>query len=85
MILQGVIKPQEGISNDTLTGTHKSSNTTSRRRDCYGAKKPNNLVVISKSYIEKTKAVILNNKAMKAEKKSTKARQSRKFIRDGTF
>jgi len=52
----------------TLTYTHKSSNTTSRREDCYRAKKLNNLMVISKSYIKKMKAFMLNNKAIKASK-----------------
>jgi len=38
-----------------------------------------------KSYIERTKAFTLNNKAIKALKKaSTKARQSRNLSRDGT-
>ena len=42
-----------------------SSSTTGRRVTCYGANKPNNLVVTSKSYIEKTKTLKHNNQAMK--------------------
>jgi len=48
-------------SNNTFT-YNKSSNTTNRRRDSYGVNKPSNRVVTSKSYIEKTKAFMHNNK-----------------------
>jgi len=56
-----------GISNNN-TCIDKSSNIIGRPRACYGANKPSNLVVTSNSYIEKTKMLMYNNKAMKAAK-----------------
>jgi len=56
------------ISNNTLTIIDRSSNTASMRGPCYEANKLNNLVVTSQSYIEKTKTLVHNNKAVIASK-----------------
>ena len=57
-----------GISNSTLSCIDISSNTIGKRGACYRANKPNNLVIISKSYIEKAKMLMHNNKAIKESK-----------------
>ena len=53
-ILQEVVKPHRHSKN-ILTCIDKSNNSTSKRRDYYGVKKPINLLVISKSHKETVK------------------------------
>ena len=72
-------------SNNTLTCIVKLSKLQAGVGIVIEQTTQNNLVVISKSYIEKTKAFTLSNTVIKALKKFTKARQSRKLIRGGTF
>ena len=51
-----------------LTYIDISSRSTGRRGACYRTSKPSNLVIISKSYIEKTKVLMHNNKVMNTSK-----------------